>query len=96
MVPASAAMREVLEGLGRKRKNGTLIYCTPSVVERDTLINPRSSKKIIYDSPQVAAQAVLAIFNLTGTMMDAYVCHRSKRGHLHLTSRKSKKGKGRK
>lgn len=82
---ASPAMREVLERFGRKRRNGKLIYCTPSQEEYETDDRPRSRNKIIYDTEAIAQSAALAIYNLSGDLMFSYVCNRSRRGHRHLT-----------
>lgn len=83
--PASPAMREILERYGRKRKNGTLIYCTPSQAEWEQADRPRSMHKVIYDSETIAQAAALAIYNLAGVLMFSYSCSRSRRGHRHLT-----------
>lgn len=91
-IPGSSSIlaRRLAEERARKRRNGrTPMRCQPSSAEEDGRVRRRGSEgKLIYDSRADAEWTALAIANATGERpMYAYVCPRSRHGHLHLTTK---------
>lgn len=82
---------QVVQTYARKKKNGRVMYCTPSHDEIATGFGDdgwASNGKVIYDSKVIALLAARDLMELGVKKLRAYECHRSKSGHAHLTSKR--------
>lgn len=74
-----------------------LMKCTPSRIEvaRDDPLDLRSVGKYIYDTPELAEACARELRDAGHGPSYVYPCHRSKHGHVHLTSQRPPNGRRR-
>lgn len=83
------SIRTIVHRYARLMKSGRPVQCTPGI-GHIWQGDDHSAGKVIYDTADSAASAARQLRILTGQRFWSYPCNRSRRGHLHLTTKRPK------
>lgn len=85
ILPATHEDRmRVIRKYARPNHRGRPMRCMPSPFDAE---EQELQQKFVYDSEEIALQCAAELRTLGGPRLWVYPCHRSKHGHVHLTSK---------